>query len=157
MLWYQIILLVKQLIVDEPIISGFPVNIIQHPLGERKKISMHNSNLVDISDDQDDSDFCYYTTDTLKVSSGSPVFNKDWEVIALHRCGVPEMEGEQVKLLDDRLITKDKMHLYDKEIRWVSNQGIRITSILKKFREENFAKEDHQKIRNSLFEFWVNS
>jgi len=36
--------------------------------------------------------FLQYTTDTCPVSSGSPAFNKDWEVVGLHHSGVPKMK-----------------------------------------------------------------
>ena len=35
-----------------------------------------------------------YLTDTLKGSSGSPVFNSDWEVVALHHSGGGNKPGE---------------------------------------------------------------
>ena len=56
------------------------VNIIQHPYGGPKKVALRN-NLVY------DSNFpkLRYFTDTDHGSSGSPVFNDAWEVVALHR------------------------------------------------------------------------
>lgn len=58
------------------------VNIIQHPGGEMKQISLYH-NIVTHTDSQ----VVQYLTDTLKGSSGSPVFNSDWEVVALHHSG----------------------------------------------------------------------
>jgi V8-like Glu-specific endopeptidase len=73
---------------DTPIIGltgAKPVNvddrvyIIQHPSGSPKKIGMIH-NVVRYSDDS----VVQYLTDTEGGSSGSPVFNERWELVALH-------------------------------------------------------------------------
>jgi hypothetical protein len=58
------------------------VNIIQHPGGHFKKISMQN-NFVAYADRQ----AVQYYTSTLPGSSGSPVFNDAFEVVAIHHSG----------------------------------------------------------------------
>lgn len=58
---------------------GEPVTIIQHPSGGDKRIALRANEVVD-----QQSQYLYYTTDTEPGSSGSPVFNKDWKVVALH-------------------------------------------------------------------------
>lgn len=60
------------------------VYIIGHPLGGVKKIGMHH-NLVRYVD----SDVVQYWTDTERGSSGSPVFDSSWNVVALHHKSVP--------------------------------------------------------------------
>ncbi|PIF45482.1 trypsin-like peptidase [Chryseobacterium sp. 52] len=65
------------------------VNIIQHPGGEMKQISLYH-NIITYSDER----IVQYLTDTLKGSSGSPVFNSRWEVIALHHSGGEKRNGE---------------------------------------------------------------
>lgn len=57
-----------------------PVNIIQHPRGGPKKIALRN-NLATAKTQND----LRYFTDTLPGSSGSPVLDDNWEVVALHR------------------------------------------------------------------------
>jgi V8-like Glu-specific endopeptidase len=39
-----------------------------------------------------------YTTDTLPGSSGSPVFNDNWEVVALHHAGGPLKTNDKVDI-----------------------------------------------------------
>jgi endonuclease G, mitochondrial len=58
----------------------FPVNIIQHPMGESKRVALRN-NLVDRATERD----LRYFTDTRPGSSGSPVLDDSWRVLALHR------------------------------------------------------------------------
>ncbi|MEX2233633.1 MAG: trypsin-like peptidase domain-containing protein [Cyclobacteriaceae bacterium] len=61
----------------------FPVNIIQHPNGSEKKFAIRN-NLVNTSNASE----LQYFTDTESGSSGSPVFDDKWRVVALHRGSV---------------------------------------------------------------------
>lgn len=71
-----------------PIINE-PVNIIQHPGGGYKKIALTANEVIS----NDYEHFLFYKTDTEPGSSGSPVLNKDWEVIAIHQAGELKSEG----------------------------------------------------------------
>ncbi len=62
--------------------TGKRVNIIQHPAGLPKQISFQN-NFVEYSDPR----VVQYVTSTLNGSSGSPVFDDQWRVVALHHAG----------------------------------------------------------------------
>lgn len=63
------------------------VNIIQHPAGGPKQIAMNDNEMKYV-----DETVAQYITDTLPGSSGSPVFNDNWQIIALHHSGgnIPE-------------------------------------------------------------------
>jgi endonuclease/exonuclease/phosphatase family metal-dependent hydrolase/V8-like Glu-specific endopeptidase len=61
---------------------GEKVNIIQHPRGRPKEIAIHNNDVTRIQDK-----VVHYRTDTEPGSSGSPVFNNEWELVALHHAG----------------------------------------------------------------------
>lgn len=58
------------------------VNIIQHPAGQMKQISLYHNIVTSTSIRE-----IQYLTDTLKGSSGSPVFNSNWDIVALHHSG----------------------------------------------------------------------
>ncbi len=66
-------------------IVGEFVTIVQHPRGERKQIALRENKIVDVLDD-----FLHYEADTEPGSSGSLVFNDQWETVALHHAGVPD-------------------------------------------------------------------
>jgi V8-like Glu-specific endopeptidase len=63
------------------------VSIIQHPGGHFKKISLQN-NFVEYIDRRT----TQYTTSTEPGSSGSPVFDDDFNVVAIHHSGGMLME-----------------------------------------------------------------
>jgi len=58
------------------------INIIQHPNGLPKQISMQNNFVEYVG-----GNVAQYVTSTQPGSSGSPVFNDGWEVVALHHAG----------------------------------------------------------------------
>ncbi|MFF0817921.1 DNA/RNA non-specific endonuclease [Rhodococcus sp. NPDC003318] len=65
-------------------IIGDFVTIVQHPRGEKKQITLRENRIVDVP-----GQFLHYSADTEPGSSGSPVFNDQWEVVALHHASVP--------------------------------------------------------------------
>jgi V8-like Glu-specific endopeptidase len=67
--------------------------VIGHPLGGGLQISLHDSVLLEIDEAER---LVHYRTPTDPASSGSPVFNTDWEVIGLHHGGserTPRLRG----------------------------------------------------------------
>ncbi len=79
------------------------VNIIQHPNGLPKQISVQN-NFVKFANTTK----IQYITSTLPGSSGSPVFNDYWEVIGLHHAGgyLPEKENGPLYFRNEGITTK---------------------------------------------------
>ena len=68
-------------------VPGEHVVIIQHPNGGFKQIVLTANQVVQLAGSR-----LYYTTDTMPGSSGSPVFNDQWHVIAIHRAGGGELK-----------------------------------------------------------------
>lgn len=83
---------------------GEYVSIIQHPKGEFKAVVLRENQITDILDN-----FIHYSADTEPGSSGSTVFNDQWQVIALHHSSVPDPNHDG---------------------QFIANEGIRVSSIL---------------------------
>lgn len=64
------------------IAAGDLVNIIQHPGGGQKQLSFAANVVAFVGEGR-----VQYLTDTLPGSSGSPVFDADWNLVALHHSG----------------------------------------------------------------------
>ena len=70
------------------------VTIIQHPRGGPKQICLTENKVVNIFNGR-----LQYTTDTMPGSSGSPVFNDRWQVVAIHHAGgnlVTNTRGDRI-------------------------------------------------------------
>ena len=107
---------------------GEYLTIIQHPNGERKQICVRENKLVKYSEN---SPFLWYQTDTVGGSSGSPVFNNSWDVVALHHSAVPKtkrIKGQDVWLAKDGSVWKEEMG--EDQILWVANEGVRVSRIV---------------------------
>jgi endonuclease G len=96
----------------DKILEGEPVVVIQHPLGREKRICLFNSELEFRAPDN----FIQYTTDTELGSSGSPAFNRHWQVVGLHHASVPTGDTRRAKPL-------------------MANEGVRVSSIIRALRE----------------------
>ena len=106
------------------ILVGEPINIVQHPKGELKQVVIRENRLVDLLDL-----YAHYEADTEPGSSGSPVFNNQWEVVALHHSGVPKRNAMGELLRRDGQVWRksvDPPELLD----WESNEGIRVSGLV---------------------------
>lgn len=103
-------------------VDGEWVSIVQHPEGAPKQIAIHASEIVKLDPAQvpgDIAPFIHYSTDTEPGSSGSPVLNDQWQVIAIHHKAVPDPGHPGA---------------------WIANQGVRtsaICSLLERHRLED--------------------
>lgn len=104
------------------------VSIIQHPNGEPKKIAIRENRIVGITEN-----FLHYQTDTSPGSSGSPVYNDEWEVVGLHHSGVPARDQQGRILLNDGTLWHSSADNF--RIKWLANEGVRISRIIKDIRE----------------------
>ena len=85
--------------------TGDYVNIIQHPGGGYKKIGLYRNILTFKSND-----VVQYLTDTEPGSSGSPVFNSQWQVVALHNSsGIALEDNARGSLLRNQGININKV------------------------------------------------
>ncbi|HEX2572597.1 MAG TPA: DNA/RNA non-specific endonuclease [Polyangia bacterium] len=95
----------------DKILEGEPIVIIQHPDGRTKQLCLFHSELVDRVDS-----YLHFTTDTAPGASGSPCFNRQWQIVALHHASVDTGEGTPGR---PKLI----------------NEGVRISHILESLKD----------------------
>lgn len=96
----------------KPAMKGDFVYIIQHPKGRLKKIGLLHNEVVDVTDSR-----VHYLTDTLPGSSGSPVCNEFWQVVALHQRG---LKGDPAK----GSIFKNQGILIERVVEGLTARGI---------------------------------
>ena len=111
--------------IEGEILAGESVTVIQHPGGNLKQIALRENHVLRFPHTEDR--FLYYETDTTPGSSGAPVFNDQWEVVALHHSGFPEMDGQGRILTTDGQLWRQDMG--DDRIHWIANEGIRVAAI----------------------------
>lgn len=106
------------------VLLGERVNVIGHPGGRFKEVAFRDNTVQDRLPE-----FLHYTTDTERGNSGSPVFNDQWEVVALHHSGVAREDAQGNKLLKNGRIAQPGDP--DDAIDYIANEGARVSSLLK--------------------------
>src|SRR5882757_3308298 len=102
---------------------GEYLTIIQHPGGQPKQVCVRENKLLKYV-----GDFVWYLTDTTAGSSGSPAFNRFWQVIALHHSGVPKKDSQGRTLTIDGKVWDPSMD--ETSIDWIANEGVRVSAIV---------------------------
>ena len=109
------------------------LNIIQHPLGREKEVVVRENRLLDLAIAQSEAGqlgpFLHYEADTEKGSSGSPVLNDQWEVVALHHSGVPERNASGKWLDKEGKVWKEQTQSLA-DVSWIANEGVRVSSLI---------------------------
>lgn len=89
--------------------------IVQHPLSEPLKLALETQAIIELNANQTR---VTYQTNTDLGSSGSPCFNQDWELVALHHGGDPDLtpmwnEGIPLKAILDLLEKRGLLSIFD--------------------------------------------
>lgn len=124
-------------------IIGEYVNIIQHPRGEPKQVALRDNEIIDILDD-----FLHCRTDTQKGTSGAPVLNDQWEVVALHHSSVPETDAQGKFVSVDGTPWTPAMG--EDKLAWKANEGVRISRVLQKLAATTLTGEA-ARLRDEVF------
>ncbi len=106
------------------ILVGERANILQHPQGEPQQLALRQNTITALMDD-----FLHYISDTHQGSSGSPVFNDQWELFALHHAGVPQRDDQGRILLLSGMPWDSRPDTID-QISWIANEGARISRVV---------------------------
>ncbi|HZZ75444.1 MAG TPA: trypsin-like peptidase domain-containing protein, partial [Puia sp.] len=118
---------------------GDAATIIQYPDGNYQQVGLRENQILDLSDPNS----MIYQTDTSPGTSGSPVFNDQWQVIALHSAGVAKKDaagnyvdksGRPIPVVDGKVDST--------QVVWVSNSGIRVSALMKQITGDAAIKND---------------
>lgn len=108
------------------------LNIIHHPKGDYKQLSIRENTFTQIQPTT-----IWYESDTSQGSSGSPVFNDQWQLVALHHMGVPKKDTDGNYLdKDNKIIPVVNRQIDVNRIHWIANEGVRISVIVKHIKLE---------------------
>lgn len=125
------------------ITNGEPVFIIQHPNNGPKKIVFQNNQLIEI-----DAAYLTYEADTDNGSSGSAVYNRQWEIVGLHHA------TQIARNQNGQILTKSgglwNPAMGSGAVRYLDlNEGIRISEIVKELtrRHAAISREGNQALR----------
>ncbi len=114
-----------------PVVNDY-VTIIQHPLGGVKQISLTDNKVARV-----DGDFLQYVTETEPGTSGAPIFDQDWRIVALQQKsgGLQGANGRSHYI----------------------NQGVLINAIVRDARDQlDFPDQLHEIIFSELWRALVN-
>lgn len=108
-------------------VGGEWVSIVQHPGGEPKQIAIQASQVIVLDPPPPGCDldkFIHYSTDTEPGSSGSPVLNDQWQVLALHHKAVPAPRSPAAP---------------DAPLSFIANEGVRVSAIFQQLERHRFS------------------
>ncbi len=132
-------------------VAGEYINIVQHPGGKVKQMCVRNNRILDLpgtslnpgSPELDP--FLLYEADTERGSSGSPVCNDQWEVVALHHASLPRNSRSG----------KGKSESSGDAEEWIANEGVRTSRIVANLREKREQLEpEHRSRLEELLTLW---
>lgn len=113
-------------------LDGEWVTIIQHPHGQPKQLTIRANQITTLDKrkfPEIASRFIHYTTDTEPGSSGSPVLNDQWQVIALHHKAVKNPD----------FVPGDDSAPDPNVPEWLANEGVRVSSICAMLESDRFS------------------
>lgn len=109
------------------------LNVIHHPRGDRKRASIRQNQMV-----AEDDLWLRYISDTRDGSSGAPVFNDQWEMVALHHGGVERTDDAGNRLTRSGQIWTEDMG--EEAIDYTANEGARVSRIIRALRAANLTE-----------------
>ncbi|MEO1016639.1 MAG: serine protease [Pseudomonadota bacterium] len=132
-------------------VAGEYVNIVQHPGGKAKQICVRNNRILDLPGTAPKpgaaelDPFLLYEADTERGSSGSPVCNDQWEVVALHHAALPK----------NAVAGKAKGEGRGGDGEWIANEGIRTSRVVASLRLIREGLEpEHRSHLDELLTLW---
>jgi endonuclease G len=108
----------------DTVLPGEWLTMVHHPAGHPKQVSLRQNLLIRCCDAE-----LWYATDTAWASSGAPIFNDSWQVVALHRIGAPTRDRA------GRVLTVDGAPWTDGDdearVVWRAGVGTRTSAVVR--------------------------
>lgn len=136
-------------------IPGEYVSIIQHPGGGTKQVVVRENRIIALDARRFPvvgSDFIHYTADTERGSSGAPVFNDQWDLVAVHHKAIAD-RNDKGKVLKRGPDGRDLVWTPadgEEAKKWIANEGVRVSRIWAHLRQEAPFRPDAAKIMAML-------
>ena len=126
------------LIRDEgKVVIGERLNRIDHPDGGPKQISLRDAFLVDVLPEH-----LHYQGAQATGALGAPVFNDQWEIVAIHTGGIARRDSR------GRILDRDGRPWFEEQgelgIDWVMGEGVRISRIARLLRRQSWPTEQRR-------------
>jgi endonuclease G len=114
----------------DTVLPGEWLTMVHHPGGGPKQVALRQNLLIECCE-QD----LWYASETAAATSGAPVFNDSWQVVAVHRAGAPARDASGA------ILTVDGEHWTDasdeSRIVWRAGTGIRVCAVLERLAAEH--------------------
>ncbi|MEM8504755.1 MAG: trypsin-like peptidase domain-containing protein [Cyanobacteria bacterium P01_D01_bin.1] len=139
-------------------INGQNVSLIQHPQGGRKEVVLYSNQVQAIY-----KDWIQYQTDAEPGSSGSPLFNDQWQLVGLHHSaviGTRDTEVEASRLVDNLLAllpvdwreSIQSSRQERQQVKVIGYLGTRICRVLEDL-EKKLQETEDLELRNFLADY----
>jgi endonuclease I/V8-like Glu-specific endopeptidase len=128
----------------DEILDSEGVTIIQHPGGDPKQVALRENRVLKLPHTGEQ--FLYYETDTTPGSSGAPVFNDQWEVVALHHSGFPARDEQGRYLTPDGQLWSPEMG--EQRLHWIANEGVRVAALADFLGRESGLSDAQKRLRD---------
>lgn len=110
---------------EDLVLPGEWLTTIHHPGGAPKQLALRQNLLIERRPCE-----LWYATETAAASSGAPLFNDSWQVVAIHRAGVPLRDSSgNVLTLDGEWWNEG---IDESRIVWRAGVGTRTSVILQR-------------------------
>jgi len=119
------------------------LNVIHHPGGDPKRISIRENQMV-----AEDDRWLRYRSDARRGSSGAPVFNDQWEMVALHHGGIPVRDDSGADL--DQNGERWAPEMGEDTKAYTANEGARVSRIVNRLREAELPAEARSLLDEAL-------
>lgn len=116
------------------------MTIIQHPAGKRRQHAIRENQLVKILDNH-----LWYMSDTAQGSSGAPVFNDSFQLVALHHSGKARKDNQGFYVLKSGRRVKSLDTVDETDVDWIANEGVRISKICEMLFRQAKEADNHLK------------